>query len=252
MKKLKKTFIVFIALIFFISCDNKDANDCFQKAGTIITEEVTVDNFTEIIVNERIELFIKESNVQKVLIETGENLLTDIELTVKNSQLEIKNYNECNFVRDFGITKVYIYSPNITEIRNSSSLPVHSVGLLNYPELALISENYLSDYLNSGDFNLEINNNKLSLVANGPSNHTITGSTNYLNINLAGSNPRFDGKNLVAKDAYLFARSTNDILIKVTNEVNGNLFNTGDVILYKKPNIINLNTYYTGKVIHNY
>lgn len=252
MKIIKKQFILFTTLLLFITCNTKDANNCFQTTGTIVKQEFFVDFFHKIIINQRIELFVQESNIQKVIVETGENLLSDIILTVNDNRLEITNNNECNLVRDFGITKVYVYTNNITEIRNSSTLPVHSIGTLNFPELTLISENYLSDYLNSGDFNLDVHTNKLSLVANGPSNHSITGFADYLSVNLAGSNPRFDGQNLSVNNASIFARSSNDILIKVTNEVSGNLYNTGDVILFKEPNIMNLKAHYTGNVIYNY
>jgi hypothetical protein len=251
-KTLNKYVFLFCTLLLFSTCNDKDANDCIQTTGTIISKEFVVDSFDKIIIYEGVELFIKESTIQKVVVETGENLLSDINLSVVNNQLEIKDNNSCNLFRDFGITKVFVYAANITKIRNSSTYAVNSIGVLNYPDLDLISENYLSDYLNSGDFNLTVNTNNLTLVANGASNHTISGTTNNLKINLAGSNPRFIGDNLTAENAHLFARSTNDILIKVNNEVRGNMYSTGDVILYKKPNIMSINTHYTGKVIYNY
>lgn len=252
MNIFKNITVLFTTLFLFFSCNDKDANDCFQRAGNMIKEEFVLADFDKIIVYNGIEIYIKESNEQKIIVETGENLMPDIILTVKNNQLEIIDNNKCNLVRDYNITKVYLYKKNITQIRNSSTSAVHSIGVLNYPNLDLISENHQSGYLNSGDFNLNINTNNLSLIANGASNHTISGTTNNLRINLAGSNPRFNGEKLTAENAYLFARSTNDILITVNNEVSGNLYSTGDVILFKKPSIMNLNTHYTGKVIYNY
>ena len=252
MNIFKNTTVLLIALFLCFSCNDKDANDCFQKAGNIIKEEFVLADFEKIIVYNGIELYIQESDDEKIIVETGENLMPEIVLKVKNNQLEIIDNNKCNFVRDYNITKVYLYKKNITQIRNSSSAAVNSIGILNYPNLDLISENHQSSYLNSGDFNLMINTNNLSLLANGPSNHTISGTATNLRIHLAGSNPRFNGENLTAENAYLFARSTNDILLNINNEVSGNLYSTGDVVLFKKPSIINLNIYYTGKVIHNY
>ena len=252
MNIIKNITVLVTTLLLFFSCNDKDANNCFQKAGKIIKEEFVLTDFEKIIVYNGIELYIEQSDDEKIIVETGENLMPDIILKIKNNQLEIIDNNTCNFVRDYNITKVYLYKKNITQIRNSSAAAVNSIGVLNYPNLDLISENHQSSYLNSGDFNLMINTDNLSLIANGPSNHSISGTTNNLRINLAGSNPRFNGKNLTVENAYLFARSTNDILLKINNEVSGNLYSTGDVILYQKPNIMSLNIYYTGKVIHNY
>lgn len=238
-------------LFIFTMCNDKDANDCFQKTGTLIRQEIILDSFEEIIVNNQLELFIKEGPEHKIIIETGENLIGDIIVNTNTNQLEITNNNSCFFYKDFN-TKIIVNAPNITKIRNSSTLPVQSIGVLNYPTLQLISENYLSDYLHAGDFNLDVNTTNLSLVANGPSNHKIKGSATYLYVNLAGSNPRFEGENLIVQNAELFARSTNDILINVANEVSGNLYSTGDVLLYKEPLLMNLTAHYTGKVVVKY
>ena len=239
-------------MILLSTCNDKNANDCFQTAGTIIRKEFNLAPFEKIIINERIELFIQKSSEQKIIVETGTNLLSDIKLTVENNQLEISDNNDCNFFRKYGITKVYLSVSNITHIRNSSTFPVHSIGILNFESLELVSEDYLSDYLNSGDFHLKVKSRYLKIIANGTSNHKIKGFTDNLNINFAGSNPRFEGSDLLVKNATLFARSTNDILLKVSEKVTGNLYSTGNVILLQKPALIDLKEHFTGKVIFNY
>jgi hypothetical protein len=251
-KIVKKYTALFCIILLFSTCNDKDVNNCMQTTGTIISKEFLVDSFDKIIVNNGVELFIKESSEQKIVVETGKNLLSDIILTVSDNQLEITDNNDCNFFRDYGVTKVYIYVSNITRIRNSSTYPVNSIGILNFDTLQLISENYLSDYLNFGDFNLEVNSQTVNIIANGPSNHTIKGFSNKINIYFAGNDPRFNGEDLLVKNAQLFARSTNDILIKASEKVSGNLYSTGDVILLKKPLTINLKAYFTGKVINRY
>jgi len=248
---IKKYFVLFSIIFLFIMCNNEDANICLQTSGTIIKKEILIPSVEKIIVNNQIELFITADPAYKIHIEADENLIEGIDITISENQLEITNHNTCFFYKDY-TAKVTVYAPNLIQIRNSSALAVQSIGTLNYPKLTLISENYLSNYLNSGEFNLEINNDELNLLANGASNHKINGFTNQLNINLVGGNPRFDGQNLSAQNAYLFARSSNDILIKVTNEVLGNLYNTGDVLLYKKPNIMSLEAHYTGEIINKY
>jgi len=252
MNLLRKHFRLLVLSFIIISCNNENAGDCIQTEGDIIEKTITITSFEEIIVNENIELYIVDNNESKIIIEGGKNLITDIDLKVTNNSLEITNNNTCFFTRGFKTIKVYVYASNITTIRNSSNLPVYSIGVLNYPSIHLISENYLSDYLNSGDFNLEVNTTSLSITANGSSNYIISGVSTNLNINFAGENPRFEGEDLITQNATLFARSTNDIIIHTTDEINGNLYSTGDVILVNKPNTVNLNAFYTGQVIIDY
>ncbi|NNC49050.1 MAG: DUF2807 domain-containing protein, partial [Flaviramulus sp.] len=100
----KQLYIVFLILIF--ACDSENAGDCFQKEGTIIQQEIIVANFDKIFVNRDIELIIEEGPTQKVVIETGKNLINDVSAAVANGELTLTDNNTCNYVRDYGITKV--------------------------------------------------------------------------------------------------------------------------------------------------
>ena len=71
----------------------------------------------------------------------------------------------CNFIRDYGLTKIYITSPNVSEITNSSELTVTSLGVLNYPNLDLISDDFINnEYYTNGDFDLELNTENLKII----------------------------------------------------------------------------------------
>ena len=148
---LKYCFILYI----FYSCNSEDANNCFQTAGTTIQQEFDVSSFNKIIVNERIELIVKDGVEQEVIVETGENLLNDVKAIVENNTLILTNNNKCNFVRDYGNTKITVTTPNLIELRNSSELPIRSEGVLTYSNLRIIADDFQSDYLNVGDFYLQ-------------------------------------------------------------------------------------------------
>ncbi len=151
--------IIYVALILlFAGCDSENGWDCTQKAGAIVETEFPVKPFTKILVWERIKLYVKQGDIQKVVVETGENLMNDVEVTVTDGKLEIRNNNSCNLVRDYGLTKVYVTSPNINEIRSSTGLPVESIGVLRYPSLTLLSEDQYNEdqYHIDGDFKLDL------------------------------------------------------------------------------------------------
>lgn len=166
---------------FIFACSSEDANDCFKTSGNIIQQEVTVPNFSKILVNRDIELIIKEGVEIKVVIETGENMLNDVTAKVVGDELQLTDNNICNYVRDYGITKVFVTVSNITEIRNSSQYTVSSDGLLNYNDIKLISEDFLeSEAFAVGDFRLQINSNNLSTTSNNITSFYISGQVNNL------------------------------------------------------------------------
>ncbi|MDP6922706.1 MAG: DUF2807 domain-containing protein, partial [Lutibacter sp.] len=93
----------------------------------------------KIVVHEHVGLVLKEGPEQQVVVETGEHLLADVSVEVVEDRLVLRNNNTCNFFRDYGLTKVYITSPNIVEIRNASEQAVRSSGVLTYPSLYILS-----------------------------------------------------------------------------------------------------------------
>ncbi len=247
--KLIKTLSLVTFIVLF-TCDTENAADCFQKAGSIIKHEITLDSFDKILVNRDIEVQIQEGEEQKVIIETGKNLLNDITAIVTNKKLTLTNNNTCNYVRDFGITKVYITSPNITEIRSSTQYEISSKGVLTYPNLVILSEDYSApDTFTNGDFRLQIDNNSFRLVFNNISNCFISGKTNTMNITFASGTSRFEGRNLVAQNVTIWNRSSNDMIVNPQQSITGKISGTGNVIAVNNPPVVTVEQQYKGRLI---
>lgn len=246
-----KKVLYIISIFFIIACDSEDAGDCFQKAGNIVQQEIVVDAFDKIFINRDIELIIKEGTTQKVTIETGENLLNDVEAIVLDGKLILTDNNTCNNVRDYGITKVYITSSNITEIRSSTQYDVSSDGVLTYPSLTVLSEdfNVPENEFTSGNFKLQINNNSFRLVFNNLSNCFISGETNNLSITFAAGTSRFEGRNLIAQNVSILNRSSNDMIVNPQQSITGKISGTGDVIAVNTPPTVDVEEVYKGKLI---
>jgi hypothetical protein len=244
-----KKIIYIISLITIFSCDSEDAGDCFQTAGTIIQQEIDVAPFTKILVNKKIALVISEGPTQKVIVETGKNLMPDIEVQVIDNQIILTNHNSCNFFRDYGITKVYITAPNINEIRNASELNVTSEGVLTFPSLYLRSSGEKSNYLAVGDWHLTIKNNRVNIWSNGISTFYINGTTNSLDVGFSDGDTRFEGENFIAKNITVRNVSSNDVLINPTESLKGSIHSVGNVISFNKPPIVEVEVLSKGKLI---
>lgn len=244
-----KKIIYICCLVTIFSCNSEDAGDCIQTAGTIIKQEIEVAPFTRILVNKKIALVISEGPTQKVIVETGKNLMPDIEVQVIDNQMILTNHNSCNYFRDYGITKVYITAPDISEIRNASELNVTSEGLLTFPNLFLESTGIGNTFLAVGDFDLNIDNSKVTVLSNGISNFYLSGKTKELTIYFASGDTRLEGKNLISEDVTILQVSSNDILIHPTNSLKGSIHSVGNVISFNKPSIVEVDVQSKGKLI---
>ena len=249
--KIKNVLSLF-SLFILLNCNSEDASDCFQTEGNLVQQEVDIGSFESILVNRDIELIVKEGPESTVVIETGENLLNDVLATVVNGQLQLTDFNTCNYVRDYGITKVIVTAPNIKEIRNSSQYAVSSIGVLAYPELSLVSEDFnVPGSFTVGDLRLQINNDKLDVVANNISSFYISGTVNDLFVGFYAGAGRFEGKNLIAQHVDVFHRGSNDMIVNPQISLSGELRGTGNLISVNEPPTVNVEQFYTGELIFN-
>ena len=206
--------------------------------------------FTKIVVNRNIELILKSGTEFKIVIETGKNLLNDIEVKVVDMQLQLTDNNTCNYVRDYVATKIYVTAPNIIEIRSSTQYDVSSEGILNYNSLHLISEDFNApDSFTVGDFRLDVNLTTLRITTNNISSFYITGQTENLRIGFFAGAGRFEGRNLIAQNVDVFHRGSNDMIINPQQSLTGELRSTGDLISVNQPPNVDVEQFYTGQLI---
>lgn len=238
-------------LLIFISCNNENASDCFQNAGEFVRTEVDVADFSKITVFEKVALILKQGDTQKVEIETGEYLLKEVSAKVEGDRLILRNGNGCNFLRDYGLTKVFVTSPNIIEIRSSTGLPIRSDGILAYPSLQLYSESFNEPEAETtdGEFDLELDAENVVITVNGIAYFNLRGDTENLNVTVAAGDSRIEAAFLTANNVALNHRGTNDLRINPQQSISGIIRGTGDVISFNKPSTVAVEELYTGKLI---
>lgn len=232
-------------VLTLVSCKQ----ECNEDAGEIMQKEIEVASFTKIIVNTGIRVVIKESAEQQVVVETGENRFDNFYAVVTDNTLELQADGPCFFSPSLEPVSVYISSPNLEYIRNSSDYSISSDAVLNFPKLQLISEDHENNYSNFGNFDLALNCDNLSIVSNGLSVFKISGNTTNLNIQFFSGIGRFDGKDLVATHVKIYHRGDNRLNINPQQSLKGGLYSTGDVISYNRPPIVEIEEFFTGKLI---
>ncbi len=255
---MSKSFLKHIAVIcigiwvvlFLFGCDSENASDCFQRTGTIVRKEIEVADFTRILVNPNVELIIKEGATTSVIIETGDNLLNEVSAIVEDDRLILSNTNDCAFFRDFNKTKVFVTAPNLTEIRSGTQFDISSDGILNYTSLTLLSEDFGENTeTTTGTFNLSVDCETMGIIGNNITSFFITGTVQTLDINFASGTGRFEGNNLVAENVLVFHRGTNKIIVNPQQSITGEIRSTGDVISVNRPSIVEVEAFFTGKLI---
>jgi len=173
---------------------------------------------------------------------------------VRDETLVLQNNNGCNLFRDFGLTLVTITSPNITFIRQASSFPIISEGVLPYPELLIWSNTspngvMIEDPNKSGNVQLEIDSESFTISANGSSNFIISGRTNNANFIFSDEFPQLDARDLLIDDLAISQVSAAQMVVNPQNSISGEIRATGDVISVNRPDNIDVEEFFTGRLI---
>ncbi len=247
---IMKRIVYIVTVLLIVSCSKEDAFDCIQNAGTTVQQEVSVTSFSKILVNRDIKLVVKEAADFSVIVESGEYLINDVEAKVVGDELQLTNNNTCNFVREYGLTTIYVSAPNITDIRSSTQYSVISEGILNYNVLKLFSEDVSGEgTITSGNFSLAVNANRLRIVSNNLSSFYISGEVDNLFVGFYSGIGRFEGESLVAQHVDVYHRGSNDIIVNPQQSLSGELVGAGNLISVNRPPTVEVEQLYTGRLI---
>lgn len=248
---MMKKLLYVLSVLILLSCNSEDALDCLQSQGQLTRVVKEVPIFLKIRIEDDVSLVIKQGPVQEVIIETGSYLESDVTVKVEGGTLVIKDNNRCNLVRGYGATTAYVTVPNLTEIRNSSEYDVVADGVLQFPNLSLVSNTTggIEDTRKSGDFTMTVACEVFVVSANGFSGFYITGSSDVAVIAFEDEVPRFEGANFIVQDMRIFHRSTNKMIVHPLQTLRGQIRGVGDVISVTRPPIIEVEEFFTGRLI---
>lgn len=242
-----KLFFCLTIVLLFVSCDSEIIPGCYREPGATITRIDAVAEFNQINIGEGINLIVKQGVTSEVKVETGENIIEEITTEAIDGVLYIKNNLKCSL----GTTvpaRVTVTAPDIIKIYSSSQYDVISEGVLNFPNLNL--QQGLFGKTASNIFDLNVNCQNLVVENNNTTIFRIKGDANSLSVSFYAGDSRFEGANLTVQDVFIFQRSSNDMILKPSNKIEGNIYSNGNVILLNQPPIVNVTEHYTGHIIY--
>ncbi|WP_372744760.1 head GIN domain-containing protein, partial [Lutibacter sp.] len=148
MKTLIKLTTLLLLLVTTTSCF-MDVLGGIKGNGEVVSEDRTISsNFSEIIVQQGIQVYLTQGNSTSLKVEADENILDILRTEVKNNQLKI--YFDKN-VYKASSKNVYVTANNITKIETSSGAAVKTENTIDTKSLNLDSSSgsYIKIYVNA-------------------------------------------------------------------------------------------------------
>lgn len=232
---------VIVFILFYAGCDNVNAPDCFKTTGQTIRKEIALDSFSSIQVMDEVDIYLSNSIQQKVIVETGENLLGGIKVEVNNHLLTIENDNSCNWHRAPGNPRLYIYAEEIREIGIYDYANVYTLDTLGQERLQIYSDG-------TGNFEMTVNLDSLFIESIYISNFKFAGITKYLFIHF-NNDSRFMGSTIVSDRCQILHEGSNRMEVYPVTSLTGEMNSTGSLYYFNKPQILDVKVNGTGEII---
>lgn len=249
---MKYWLILFTIGLF--GCDQQNAWDCIQTIGDIIEEPIPITRtIKRIVIFDDTNLVWHPPNApgeQAFVIETGENLINEIETTIiADSILEVKNSNHCRWTRAPRNLTLHVFSDSINWIEKQG------FGEINTTELITLNHRLDVITLGSGNMNLKLlNPNEVWLSMRALSNVTISGEVATLHVFV---DQRVDGRlyaeDLTVRDVSIWHGGSNDLFVGPSDILRGTIRGSGDVFLFREPDRgVVVNEDGSGRVINRF
>lgn len=241
-----KKAIVFLVFII-LGCSGEDA--CFSKKGDAVIEENSVSAFHTIDIPMNVSAEIIPSSQYKLEIHSFKNRIAAINFSVSDSVLTIKNEISCSMLKSYETAILKIYTPTLKRINSRTQFRVFSNDTLRFPDLYLYSS-IPKEESASTNFDLKINNKKLTIEDNQVGVFRLKGKTDLFYVQLYGANGMVKAEQFIAKTVDVYHRSNQNIHLFAKNKLQGTIASVGNIYLYNKPDTVQINRLYKGDVVY--
>jgi hypothetical protein len=247
--KVKKYLIKILAFSILvtgiISCKKAPVKDCFVSANDPWTETRQVDTFSQIVVNDDINLYLQQGSPQQVQIEGGKNLTPNIATSVSGGVLTLKNNNICDWLRSYkkSVINVYVTIPYISYITNAGVGNIQGTDTITMSTMQIATQS-------AGNITLMVNCGSIFAHLFNTSTCTLTGKCGDFQCNFLAGTGFMYCDHLYCGYTYLSTGTTGDCYINSLGELDVVINKNGNVYYSGNPSPIHAQINGTGQLIH--
>lgn len=227
MKKLFQLVSIFLLLISLSGCFGIYL--CTEGSGRLARQVYEVPSFRKVSVNLASDIFIIQDSLQKVEIETDDNLFNFLFVEVNNEDLSILSEKGLCPRR----LNIFITTPNLNEIEINGSSDI------------IAQSPIFTDYLNieingAGDIIFDsLKVGSLNVVINGSGDIRVGGITDSFSVQINGSGD-VHALNLISKSVQIETNGSGDVYVHSLENLDVGIHGSGDVYYLGNPSHSNI------------
>lgn len=216
-------------VVVFYSCKN---SRCAKSTGTMVTETRELGAFTKLYLDDKINVELRPSTVNRATVTCGQNLMQYIVTNENNGELTIRNDNTCNFLRSYK-KPVSI----VLEYTNLSYVNFLGAGQLTSTDTIRQTYFMLETEGGSGDVNLKLHTDSVRFILHtGNVNLNLSGKTKIAFF-YSGGTSILDARNLWVETCLSNNSGSGDFFVNVTAYLFANIEQEGSIYYKGQPSI---------------
>ena len=229
-----------IVALLTITCDS---DKCFYSTGKEISTIINTDTFKVIEIRGLFDVELAQDTTYYVEGNGGENVISNIEASVKKDTLTLYNYNSCFWMRKYKKPLVRIHFSDIDRVNVYESSYIFSKD-------SITNNLYITFQTMMAQCDLTINNNWVFFYVHHftSGKYVFRGKTKDLSYYDFYSS-LVDASELKAETATIENYSITDNKVWVTDRLTAKIFNRGNILYKGNPQIIIDTLASTGRVI---
>jgi len=232
MNKRLVLLMISIAIIFY-SCGKDSLCNCGKRTGPVVTETRVCSPFTEIEMNNNIDLVVKPDTFCSVQVTCGANLLDGITTKVENGRLILHNKNKCNWLRD--LENRFTVTVSVSQL---SYLVSNGTGDIHFSDTLRTSPFLLESINATGDYHLLFNCDRVELkLHTGPADIYATGYAKDLYLYSVANGYSY-AKDLRSETCTVHTESTGDTYVNASSELQAEIGYSGNVYYSGNPSAV--------------
>ncbi len=180
MNKINSLLILLLTLLTITSCHIDDDNgffNCIRGEGNVVTQEITVPDFTGVKLEIAADVYITQGDDYSVIVTGQQNIIDELERDVQNGRWEIE-FDGC--VKNYSELTIFIEMPLVDYLSISGSGTIYGENTLYVDEIDL-------KISGSGDIIFDLNAYKIDAKVSGSGKMKLSGEAEIANYKISGS-----------------------------------------------------------------
>jgi len=204
----------------------------FVEAGDMKTVILKTDDFEEIILHDKVNVILTYDTINQISLKAGENLINNIETSVTDKKLTIKDNNKYKWTRDldYDIT-VYVRGDHLRKIS------YYGAGNITSTNVWKADEFIVDSWTGIGSFDLQLESGYTELIIRmANADFTLKGTSRFTRVYCA-DHGSVNLRDFKSNDMLIDYRSIRNSSIYVTTFLTANILYKGNIYYRGDPEI---------------